>query len=260
MPVRSRNVATYDLRTSAASPLTVIQFQEHPWDDPSFGSHVPALKVSPGITNTFHDHLFDLSATLAAGGAKDPALRGAVLITADYTPNNGSYQTADRKLVQVTDLGLTAKLSQQGTLVWVTRMSTGQPLAGASVELWSEQKAQHTYTTDADGIVTIPASDYVPRFNEEGRGVGLVARYQGDVIAQAESTFLGAWRMPIYPQLYPQDTKTTYLFTERGLYRPGDKVWVKGIVRDEADTDRRRAWRHGRRCRSTVYAGVVRPQ
>lgn len=236
VPVRSRNVASYDLTTSSLTPPYVFQAQTEMWHGGSF--NLPKIlqqRVSPGITNRFHDHLIDLTPSLGVHTAgSEQSLRGAVLIESTYP--SADYQNTDRKLVQVTDLGLTAKLSKQGTLVWVTRMSTGQPLAGATVELWSDQSVTHSYTTDKDGFVTIPASDYVPQFYGENRKLGFVARYQGDYIAQAESTFMGPWRMPVYPELYPRDTKTTYMFTERGVYRPGDKVWVKGIVRDDADT------------------------
>jgi alpha-2-macroglobulin len=237
VPVRSRNVADYDLRTVSADPPAVFLHQNRLWDgiDPA-AVQVAPQRVNPGITNRFHDHLVDLSPSLHAQPTGSSELaRGAVLITADYATNNGSNRGTERKLVQVTDLGMTAKLAKQGTIVWVTRMSTGKPLAGATVELWTEQRVQHTYTTDADGLVTIPVTHYVPSFQEEESHVGLVARYEGDWIAQSQNTFMGPWRMPIYPQLYPTSTKAAYMFTERGVYRPGDEVWVKGIVRDEAD-------------------------
>jgi alpha-2-macroglobulin len=238
VPVRSRNVASYDLTVTPANEQTVLQYQRHQWDAPELATTSGVLqRVNPGITNRFHDQLVDLTPALSRknGDAQAPA-RGAVLFTTSYTPGKGSSPTAERKLVQVTDLGLTAKLTKRGTVVWVTRMSTGQPLPGASVELWHDKELRHTYLTDADGITTIPQDAFVPRFYEEGGRYGLVARFEGDWIAQAENTFLGAWRLPVYPELYPTDTKTTYLFTERGVYRPGDKVWVKGIVREEADT------------------------
>jgi len=39
------------------------------------------------------------------------------------------------RVVQVTDLAISAKLSRHGSLVWVSRLSNGQPAASVEVEL-----------------------------------------------------------------------------------------------------------------------------
>src|SRR5690606_25221839 len=233
LPIRSRNVAHYDVTLAPVGPELAIAFQDQPWELPE-GLWKPTVRsrVSPGVTNRFHDHLVDLTAPLV-NTPNGP--RGAVLATTSYEKND--YTSRDNHLLQVTDLGLTAKLSKVGSLVWVTRLSTGASVPGATVEVWDGSKVVHSYTTDEQGFVTIPKADFDPQFFDSERHVGLVARFEGDWIAQSERSYLGAWRMPIYPALWESKRQEGFLFTERGVYRPGDKVWVKGIMREYADAE-----------------------
>lgn len=233
LPIRSRNVADYTVELGAADPALVIAFQERPWDV-GLDNWRPSVRsrVKPGVTNRFNDHLLDLLAPLSK--TNQGQARGAVLAHTQYESRNG-YPSTERKLIQVTDLALTAKLSKLGSLVWVTRLSTGAPVVGAGVEVLEGSEVKHRYQTDEFGFVAIPKADFVPQFYDGERQTGLVARHEGDWVAASERSYLGAWRMPIYPTLYETDTREAFLFTERGVYRPGDKVWVKGIVREHAD-------------------------
>jgi alpha-2-macroglobulin len=141
------------------------------------------------------------------------------------------------QVVQVTDLGLTAKLSDQGSLVWVTRLGTGLPVAGATVELVGRTpKLARSYRTDASGLVTIPKQDYAPHFSDYGSDEDtlLFARYEGDSSFRRVADFLPPWRVDVPMRLSVSEKEYALLFGERGIYRPGDVVRVKGILRREA--------------------------
>jgi len=141
------------------------------------------------------------------------------------------------QVVQVTDLGLSAKLSDQGSLVWVTRLSSGQPVAGASVELTGRApKLAKRYVTDASGVARIPKEDYAPRFADYGsqEDTLLFARHEGDSSFRRVADFLPPWRIEAPMRLSVSEKEYALLFSERGIYRPGDVVRVKGIVRRES--------------------------
>jgi uncharacterized protein YfaS (alpha-2-macroglobulin family) len=233
LPIRSRNVPAYSLTYGVADPAFVINYHE---SRSMAAPKLPMSRVSvkPGITNRFSDHLVDLVGSLTGGSGEQA--RGAFFVRASYETRY-NYESVNQSLLQVTDLGLTAKLSKSGTLVWVTKLSTGLPISGATVELMVGGKVTRSYVTDAQGFVVVPTSDFVPQFYGESRQVGLVVRHEGDWVAASEGNFIGPWRMPIYPELYDVDTHEAFLFTERGIYRPGDKVWVKGIVREHGDAN-----------------------
>lgn len=233
LPIRSRNVAAYSLAYGVADPTFVIDYQESR-SGADLKLPLRRVDVKPGITNRYSDHVVDLVGSLAGNGGGQP--RGAFFVKANYE-NRHNYESVHRSLLQVTDLGLTAKLSKSGTLVWVTKLSTGLPVAVATVELMERGKVTRSYATDAQGFAVIPTSDFVPQFHGEARQVGLVVRHEGDWVVSSEANYVGPWQMPIYPELYETETQEAFLFTERGIYRPGDRVWVKGIVREHGDAN-----------------------
>lgn len=121
--------------------------------------------------------------------------------------------------VQVSDIGLDA-FSRENVTVFASSLSTGKPLCDVNVKLFPSQSS---YKTDADGLTVIPA--------ETGRAISntevLLARAGGDAaILPNNEWFADAWRVN-------HSTKhlRTYAVTDRNLYRPGEKVGVKGWFR-----------------------------
>jgi alpha-2-macroglobulin len=147
--------------------------------------------------------------------------------------------SVEGQVVQVTDLGLTAKLSDHGSLVWVTRLSNGLAVPGATVELAGRTpRLSRRYQTDAAGLVEIPRTDYAPRFTDYGSedDTLLIARYEGDSSFRRVADILAPWRVDAPMRLAVSEKEYALLFSERGIYRPGDVVQVKGILRREAST------------------------
>jgi uncharacterized protein YfaS (alpha-2-macroglobulin family) len=187
-----------------------------------------AVAVPNPIDDLWHDHPILLGPLLGGGVPRGAAWLGW-----------RSGNTSGGQLIQVTDLALTAKLSTEGSLVWVTRLSDGQPVVGARVELLGRSpQISKQYQSDADGLVSIPASEYRPRLVEYGSSDDtlLFARHAGDVSFRRVADFLPAWRIEPAMRLSVAEREYALLFSERGIYRPGDTVRVKGIVRREART------------------------
>ena len=186
--------------------------------------------VVPGaLDNLMHTHPIQLGPVL---GVAQP--RGAAWLGWRF-----SGSTIDGQLVQVTDLALTAKLSAQGSLVWVTRLSDGSPVAKASVELYGRSpKISKRFVSDAAGLVVIPAAEYKPNLREYGTedDTLLFARHEGDSSFRRVADFLPPWRIEPAMRLSEPEREYGLLFSERGIYRPGDVVRVKGVWRREAAT------------------------
>ena len=150
----------------------------------------------------------------------------------------GERVGTDVRLLQVTDLAISAKLSRHGSLVWVTRLSDGAPVGGAKVELHRPGGAAKTYEADARGIALIPAADYQPNFDKDepaARAV-IIAKSGDDWAFRYAADHLDAWRFGVSTDLSGEQRSYGMMFTERGIYRPGDSVQVKGIVRTEIPT------------------------
>lgn len=178
--------------------------------------------------------------------ALDDALRGSggVLVLhatalgtrptlGDSAANNFPWPTFASTTLRVTDLGVTAKTSPTGGVVWVTSLATGQPQAG--VELEMRGAAGGTLwrgTSDGQGLARVGAlpADYLqgettPR---------LWARRAGDetYLAVGRDWSLEAWNFGVSSEMWdPARDREGFLYADRELYRPGDTVHLKGIVR-----------------------------
>ena len=157
--------------------------------------------------------------------------RGAVGVVVGFTARPGTKeqrQATRARVVQSTDLALTAKLARDGVLVWVTQLSSGAPVAGAEVELRRAKAAFGPVTTDADGLAWVPGFE-LARWGDDP-GV-VIARSKGDRVFRNARDLLETWRFGASADLSRSTRAVGMLFTDRGVYRPGDTVRVKGIFR-----------------------------
>jgi uncharacterized protein YfaS (alpha-2-macroglobulin family) len=187
------------------------------------------VNVATARDNRLMTHPIALAPVLQSGAGRGAAWLG--------WQSGGS--PIEGQVVQVTDLGLTAKLSEHGSLVWVTRLSNGQSVPGAAVELVGRSPAlSRRYQTDAMGVVEIPKADYSPHFSDYGSDEDtlLIARYEGDTSFRRVADILPPWRVEAPMRLAVSEKEYALLFSERGIYRPGDVVQVKGILRREASS------------------------
>jgi uncharacterized protein YfaS (alpha-2-macroglobulin family) len=148
------------------------------------------------------------------------------------TPRTRSWTPEDVRIVSLTDLAITAKMSRFGSVVWVNRLSDGKPVAGGWVAIRDEQ-GREVFVTKADerGIALVPADKYTP-VNEGRIDNGFVFARSGDDWAyRPVAEMLPSWRYA--PSSDPAGwlTGQGMLFTDRGVYRPGETVRVKGLFR-----------------------------
>lgn len=152
-----------------------------------------------------------------------------------HAPQIDPSQIRDQRLVIVTDLGLVAKTSADGSRdLFVQSIVSGAPVAGATVEVWGNNGLVLTSsTTNASGHARLPNLD---GYRREKRPVLLVARKDGDLsflplgrsdrLLDTSRFDVGGLRSAGVPNQI-----TAYLFSDRGIYRPGDTVHVGIIVK-----------------------------
>jgi uncharacterized protein YfaS (alpha-2-macroglobulin family) len=233
VPLGAVNLAGYDLVTAALRPEDALAFQKS--HDPASGFELLARTrgsrkdrvSSDGPKNSIVKHELDLGKLLPGG-------RGVLGIGVSHRSDRGEALRFTR-LVKSSDLAVTAKVGREGSLVWVTRLSSATPVKDADVELFQEGEAARKYRTDANGLVRIPSADFAPESDGYSfeREALVVARSGGDWTYEAVSRAVPPWRMSVPSDLSRQDRTHGLVFTDRGVYRPGDAVRVKGIVRRE---------------------------
>jgi alpha-2-macroglobulin len=141
---------------------------------------------------------------------------------------------ADRRLILVTDLGLLVKDNADGTHdVFVQSIKTGAPVGGATVDVLGKNGVPVvSVTTDDTGRASVPS---LLDFIREKKPVAYVVRNGDDVSFLPfgrEDRVLNFSRFDIsgVTGLAAHDL-TAFVFTDRGIYRPGDEAKLGLIVK-----------------------------
>ncbi|MEO0574867.1 MAG: alpha-2-macroglobulin [Pseudomonadota bacterium] len=143
----------------------------------------------------------------------------------------------DKRFVLVTDLGMLVKSNSDSTQdVFVHSIRSGAPVAGASVELLGKNGIPVvSRTTTADGHVRLPS---VADYRREKSPTVFVVRNGSDAVFMPYSRNdrrLQYSRFNVGGEYVQQrdeaGTLSAQLFSDRGLYRPGDTARFGGIVK-----------------------------
>jgi len=140
-------------------------------------------------------------------------------------------------IVQVTNLGITVKDSPDNTLIFVTALDTGEPVTGARVAIIRRDNSTFWQgTTDADGIAIAPET----RLRDPNRSWELAfivtAEKDGDIayVGSDWNEGISSWEFGIPSDLYESPAVLRgSVFTDRGVYRLGEEVHVKAILRQD---------------------------
>ena len=191
-----------------------------------------------GAPDKINSHGLDISALLTQAGT---GLVWAAVEEGDPIAHATSWRSKENEpatratLVQVTNLGINVKDSPQNTLVFVTRLDTGAPVPGARVSIVKpDGSTQWTGTTEADGVAMAPESRLRdPRKWYEFAFI-VTAERDGDV------AYVGSdWNEGVQPWDFgmrfdleeAEPLLRGSVFTDRGVYRLGEEVHVKAILR-----------------------------
>ena len=142
----------------------------------------------------------------------------------------------DRRMALITDLGLLVKTNlDHSQQVFVHSVATGEPVAGARVELLGKNGlAVLSVTTDARGHARLESAR---DFERGQKPVVFVVRYQDDATFMPYQrrgrrlTWSGFDTGGEHTTEDEGDRLRAALYTDRGLYRPGETVHLFGIVR-----------------------------
>lgn len=150
-----------------------------------------------------------------------------------YLTVQSPERAQDGQIVVSTKMALTLKRTAGQALVWATSLEDGHPLAELPLTLYNDRgDVVATGSSDADGILDTDIHD------TEG-GLFVLAETDDDLGFCSDS-----WREGIEPwrfesALWQWDVGTRshqlFLYTDRPMYRPGQRVNFKGILRLDND-------------------------
>jgi len=221
---------TYSVFTVNQPALKVQLFQVTPQDWPAYVAwareswrdprpELPGKKIFDGQipvkapADEYAETGIDLSAALVRG-------KGHVLVMVEPTAFPEGQRRSDPMAawVQVTGIGLDAFLDSQSLVAWASSLVDGRPLGDVQLELTG---AGTTGRTGTDGTATMDLG------SKGGLNDILLARLGDDVAFLPQAIHGGRG----WTRRAEQDTLRWFIFDDRGLYRPGETVHLKGWAR-----------------------------
>jgi len=141
--------------------------------------------------------------------------------------------TQDKRLVLLTDMGLVVKTSTKGQQdVFVMSFRTGLPVSDAQISLLGKNGvALFSGKTDSQGKISFPTTEGL---TAEKTPTVYLAEKDGDLSFlpfNRDNRQLDISRFDIDGLRDNADSLQAYLFSDRGIYRPGDSVHVGVILR-----------------------------
>ncbi len=233
VPLRARNVPalTFNLyRLPTAQALEMITKEVGEWHNilpEALGTPMRTWDVIlPEARNVWHE--VDITLTTVQGELLPP---GLYVLEAIASPQELANPV--RRLLVVTPYNVLLKVTGQEALAWITNLRTGQPVTNVPVQFIVPSQERQTVVTDANGLARVnfarPISPWTPV-------VAVVAPDAPLGVASSEwEEGISRWnfRLP-YAYGTPQSL-VAHLITERPVYRPGQTIYWKLIVRQDED-------------------------
>ncbi|MDZ7723053.1 MAG: MG2 domain-containing protein [candidate division KSB1 bacterium] len=156
-----------------------------------------------------------------------------------YYPDTGYYDNPDRygyyrengtrlKVLISSNIGLSLKKADDGLHLYAAELSDAKPVSGLTLTLYTYQnKALQTRQTDKDGHAHFTADDgyYIKGVNDQG-----IAVIKLNQSGWETSTF------DVSGVSRGQDGINPFIYTDRGVYRPGDTIHLSAILRTNTET------------------------
>lgn len=147
-------------------------------------------------------------------------------------PGCDEVMKVEKNIFVISKSSLAMKKSLSEMMIWGTDLRSGEPVAGLSVSVISSNgKEVGTAETDVSGVAKIKLPD---SGDDYYRDYLIIAERGGDAafVHSSWSEGIAPWNFnintqPVAPEYY------TYTYTDRPIYRPGQEVFFKGIIRQE---------------------------
>ena len=172
-------------------------------------------------------------------GVGEPLPTGDYLLQANVGPLEEDGRVGNRwpsaLVFSVVDTVIVTKRAHGEFLAWALDYDTGEPVAGLEVQAGSHwpSPSSRTATTDTDGLArfAIPEGAAGQRAY---RYVRVDADGRHGVASSHWSQGISPWELGVPVREYvPREEG--HVYTDRPIYRPGETVYYKGVVRDEND-------------------------
>ena len=207
----------------------------------------------PGDSNAKYFELIDLAPFLNNQGKGFVYFSSNIELLTSNRINDNLFQTGTRDTennfsIQVTDLGITVRYAFNRVVALVTSLSTGKPVEGAVVKMLANEAVNREYDltsiesyaqgiTNKNGLAVINMNASILRNNTTygnyPRPPYVIAEKDGDKAVFIPSSH-NMWRSGVWsdsPQRAEEIIPLAFIFSDRGLYKPGETLTFRGVDR-----------------------------
>lgn len=187
-----------------------------------------SLPVSAGLNEAD-----SLTIPLADGGVLPTGIYLLRLSAPEVDPQQTQYWQNQHQLFVVADTNLVVKATPEVVHVWATDLASGLPVSGRNLTLYDyDGNLVGSATSDSNGFASF---DY-PFPSDYWRGVVVVSNAPGaagfGVSSSQWTGQLNLWNSGFNYNPGAEEPEFVYLYSDRPIYRPGDTVYFRGILRD----------------------------
>lgn len=234
-----RNIATMDFDLARMSLNEFWQVtRPDGWEAWRDFRPAPGAVIRTWSAQAAQDVVLNETAFLKTYLAEDgKALRPGLYYLEVTSPQVGKQDQGgpSRHILIVGTANVTLKMAEREALVWATDMQSGQPVPNAAVTLYDQNlQPLGSGKTDKDGLFAIQWSDSLELWTP---AYAVVGEPGGEVFGLAINQWsdgIGPWDFGIDSRFY-SEPYNVYFTTDRPIYRPGQTVFFKAILRLDND-------------------------
>lgn len=162
---------------------------------------------------------------------------GIFIIQTGASESAANYN--DKRLILLTDMGIIRKVNyDQSSSVFVARLSDGHPAGDVEISVLGRNgNAIWTGRTDANGRADIPKLAW-SEYKNAREPIAIVVRDDDDVsfIPYNEYSLRTDYSKFATDGVYSYATNplNAFIFSDRGIYRPGERAIIAGIVKNKS--------------------------
>jgi hypothetical protein len=221
------NVDRVDLRLYRVATEAFLDVQENFWDSYPLDDLLRSWSVS--VEAPLNEKAHTLVDLVEGGGE----LETGVYVLEVRAPDARFEPWMHRRLLSVSEYNLTIKRGEAGLWVWATELETGQPVSDLSLTVReTDGPALGPASTDEAGLAYLPL---------EGDPGGALYVLSEDPFVLGGTGWewergISPWEFGLQGGYGARDYRV-HVTTDRPLYRAGQTVHFRGIVREEDDVD-----------------------
>ncbi len=229
------NITTLDLKLYRVQPddLNSFSLYDPNYQPPSSAQLIRSWSVP--LESALNKPAATPIDLVEGGGRLDPGLYLLWFDSPQLAKDPNNVYRQHHHLMVVSNINLTLKMTQNEALVWATDYRSGEPVPNVSLTFYSNDSTRHvvgTGATDVQGVARVKIAGQpfnVANVVAQSPFAAVATQWSGGI----SSYEFGLSPVPLYPGSNGQFN--TYLYTDRPIYRPGQTVDFKGIVRGDND-------------------------